>query len=88
MMKQLLASASFLYDEVLKEEIDFDFTIKMKKPSRIPVVLSVREVERFLNSFDNLKHKALFTLLYSAGLRIRILLNLKNVQIPGESLML
>jgi hypothetical protein len=48
MMKQLLASVKILYEKVLQEEIDFDFTIKMKKPSRIPVVLSVEEVERFL----------------------------------------
>ena len=84
MMKQLLASVKFLYEEVLQEEIDFDFTIKMKKPSRIPVVLSVQEVERLLNSFDNLKHKALFTLLYSAGLRIGELLNLKIKDIDSD----
>lgn len=58
MMKQLLASVKFLYEEVLQEEIDFDFQINMKKPSRIPVVLSVEEVQRLLNSFTNIKHKA------------------------------
>lgn len=84
MMKQLLASVKFLYQEVLKEEIDFDFNIKMKKPSRIPVVLSVQEVERFLKSFKNLKHKAIFTLLYSAGLRIGELLNLKIKDIDSD----
>lgn len=66
----MLASVKFLYEEVLQEEIDFDFDIKMKKPSQIPVVLSVQEVQRFLNSFTNLKHKAIFTLCYSAGLRV------------------
>jgi len=30
MMKQLLASVKFLYEEVLQEGIDFDFIIKMK----------------------------------------------------------
>ncbi|MEX2605466.1 MAG: site-specific tyrosine recombinase/integron integrase [Gracilimonas sp.] len=84
MMKQLLASVSFLYAEVLKEEVDFDFNIKMKKPSRIPVVLSVQEVERFLNSFNNLKHKAIFTLIYSAGLRIGELLDLKIKDIDSD----
>jgi len=63
MMKQLLASVSFLYEEVLNEDSDFDFHFKMKKPRRMPVVLSVQEVERFLHSFRNLKHKALFTLM-------------------------
>lgn len=84
MMKQLLASVKFLYEEVLKERVDFDFNIKMKKPSRIPVVLSVQEVERFLNSFTNLKHKSIFTLIYSAGLRIGELQNLKIKDIDSD----
>ncbi|MBD3273749.1 MAG: tyrosine-type recombinase/integrase, partial [Candidatus Marinimicrobia bacterium] len=84
MMKQLLASVNFLYEEVLKEQIDFEFNIKMKKPSRIPVVLSKEEVERFLNSFTNMKHKAIFTLIYSAGLRTSELLNLKIKDIDSD----
>ena len=83
-MKQMVASLRFLYEEVLNEEIDFDFNIGMKKPSRIPVVLSVQEVERLLNSFTNLKHKAIFTLLYSAGLRTGELLNLKISDIDSD----
>lgn len=84
MMKQLLASVSFLYEDVLNEEIDFDFNIKMKKPSRVPVVLSVQKVERFLNSFTNLKHKVIFMLIYSAGLRVGELLNLKIGDIDSD----
>lgn len=84
MMKQLLASVKFLYNDVLKKDIGFDFNIKMKKPSKIPVVLSAREVERFLKSFDNLKHKAIFTLLYSAGLRIGELLALRVKDIDSD----
>jgi len=83
-MKQLIASVRFLYEEVLQKDIDFDFDIKMKKPSRIPVVLSVQEVEKFLNSFINLKHKVIFTLLYSAGLRIGELLNLEIHDIDSD----
>src|SRR5690625_675407 len=56
----------------------------MKKPSRIPVVLSAEEVQRFLNSFSNLKHKAIFTLLYSAGLRVGELLGLKIRDIDSD----
>lgn len=84
MMKQLLASVKFLYHEVLNESIDFDFNIKMKKPSTIPVVLSVEEVQRFLNTFTNLKHKAIFTLCYSAGLRLGEILNIKISDIDSD----
>ncbi len=84
MMKQLLASVKFLYHDVLKEDIDFDFNIKMKKPSTIPEVLSVEEVQRFLNSFTNLKHKAIFALCYSAGLRLSEILNLRISDIDSN----
>jgi integrase len=79
-----MASVKFLYEEVLQEEIDFDFTIKMKKPSHIPVVLLVEEVQRFLNSFTNLKHKTIFTLCYSAGLHVGEILNLKLRDIDSD----
>lgn len=84
MMKQLLASVKFLYLEVLKQPIDFDFNIKMKKPSTLPQVLSIQEVERFLNSFSNIKHKAIFTLCYSAGLRLGEILNIKISDIDSD----
>ena len=84
MMKQVLASVRYLYVEVLNQHINFNFNIKMKKPSRIPVVLSAEEVQRFLNSFSNLKHKAIFTLLYSAGLRVGELLGLKIRDIDSD----
>lgn len=84
MMKQLLASVKFLYQDVLKKDIDFDFNIKMKKPSTIPEVLSVEEVQRLLNSFTNIKHKAIFTLCYSAGLRLGEILNIKISDIDSD----
>src|SRR5690554_1561415 len=83
-MKQHLASVRFLYKEVLKKDIDFDFNVKMKKPSTIPVVLSTEEVQRLLNSFMNLKHKTIFTLCYSAGLRLSEILNIKISDIDSD----
>jgi site-specific recombinase XerD len=56
----------------------------MKKPSRIPVVLSVQEVQRLLNSFTNIKHKAIFTLCYSAGLRVGEILSLKVKDVDSD----
>lgn len=84
MMKQLLASIKFLYTEVLNVKVDFDFNIKMKKPSTIPEVLSVEEVQRLLNSFANLKRKAIFTLCYSAGLRLGEILNIKISDVDSD----
>ena len=83
-MKQHLGAVRFLYKDVLKKNIDFDFNIKMKKPTTLPEVLSVEEVQRFLNTFRNVKHKAIFTLCYSAGLRLGEILNLKISDIDSN----
>lgn len=84
MMKQLLASVKFLYNEVLKKPIDFDFNVPLKRPSKLPVVLSIEEVEKFINSFSNIKHKAMFTLCYSSGMRLGEIITVKVKDIDSD----
>lgn len=62
---------------MLKEPIYFEFNFKIKKPSRIPVVLSESEIEQFLHLFTNRKLKAIFKLIYSAILKVGELLDFK-----------
>jgi len=44
---------------------------------KLPSVLSVEEVQKMFNVCENLKHKVILALLYSCGLRVSELLNLK-----------
>ena len=48
-----------------------------KHERKIPVVLSVSEIQRMFNVCHNLKHKVIFAILYSCGLRVSELINLK-----------
>lgn len=48
-----------------------------KKSKKLPTVLSPEEVIGIIQCTRNLKHRAIITLMYSAGLRIGELLNLK-----------
>ncbi|TJY31723.1 tyrosine-type recombinase/integrase [Pontimicrobium aquaticum] len=48
-----------------------------KKSKKLPTVLSPEEVIAIIQCTRNLKHRAIITLLYSAGLRIGEILNLK-----------
>lgn len=75
-MKQSLASVRFLFVDVLKKEIDFDFFIKLKKPNNLPNVLTTEEVKRIINSIENIKHRAIISTIYSCGLRISEAVNL------------
>jgi site-specific recombinase XerD len=47
------------------------------KAKRLPEVLSIEETTRLISSYKNIKHKAIIATIYSAGLRISELLNLK-----------
>jgi integrase/recombinase XerD len=85
-MKQALAAVRFLYLDVLKKEIDFDFFIKMKKPSSLPNVLTAVEVKKILDIITNLKHKAIISTIYSCGLRISELVNLKLSDIDSSAM--
>ncbi|GAB4127690.1 MAG: site-specific integrase [Ignavibacteriales bacterium] len=85
-MKQALASVRFLFLDVLKKNIDFDFFIKMKKPNNLPNVLTTDEVKTIINSISNLKHRAIISTIYSCGLRISEVINLKINDIDSSAM--
>ncbi|AFH47781.1 Integrase [Ignavibacterium album JCM 16511] len=85
-MKQALASVRFLFLDVLRKNTDFDFFIKMKKPNNLPNVLTTDEVKTIINSINNLKHRAIISTIYSCGLRISEVINLKINDIDSSSM--
>lgn len=71
-----LQSIKFFFEECLHRKITPN--IKYSKiPKKLPVFLTKEEVIRLLSSISNQKHKLMVGLLYSAGLRVSELLNLK-----------
>lgn len=72
----LIKSAlKFFYDEILNMNI-----VKLKTPKvsrKLPAVLTKDEVKQLINSIKNRKHSLMVKLLYSSGLRLSELINLK-----------
>lgn len=85
-IKQSLASVRFLFLDVLKKEIDFDFFVKMKRPNSLPNILTVDEIREIINSITNLKHRAIISTIYSCGLRISEAVNLKINDIDSSAM--
>uniref|UniRef100_A0A7V3E8X0 Integrase n=1 Tax=Ignavibacterium album TaxID=591197 RepID=A0A7V3E8X0_9BACT len=85
-VKQALASIRFLFLDVLKKEVDFDFFIKMKKPNSLPNILTTEEVKSIINSIENLKHRAIISTIYSCGLRISEAVNLEIKDIDSKAM--
>ncbi|MDO8509183.1 MAG: tyrosine-type recombinase/integrase [Nanoarchaeota archaeon] len=70
------ASLKFFYTEILGKEFS---QIKMpKKDKKLPEVLTKEEVRKLIESADNIKSRLIISLLYSSGLRVSELVNLKK----------
>lgn len=72
-----LCAIKFFYQEVGKQPRKLDRVDYPKKQTKIPIVYSVEEIQKLFEVCENLKHKVILILLYSTGLRISELLNLK-----------
>lgn len=67
----------FYLEQVHKGERTFYYVDRPAKDKLLPSVLSEEEIQKLLWSAQNIKHRCIMFLLYSAGLRISELLNLK-----------
>ena len=67
----------FYYEQVLKREKFFWEIPRPKKQLILPRILNEDELERLFKALPNLKHKAMLFTVYSAGLRVSELANLK-----------
>ncbi len=81
---QVINSIKFYYEQVLEMpgrfyEIDRPITEK-----KLPSVLSEEEIIRLLSATKNLKHKAILVTIYSCGLRMSEVLNLKITDIQSD----
>jgi len=65
------------YDVCLGQKEKFKYIPYARKNEKLPIVLSVQEIQKMFSVCENLKHKVILSLLYSAGLRVSELINLK-----------
>ncbi|HOY33455.1 MAG TPA: site-specific integrase [Bacteroidales bacterium] len=82
---QAINAIKFYYEKVCNSKKLPYITIDRPFKERIlPTVLSEEEVKQIINSVTNLKHKAILLTIYSAGLRISELTNLKIADIDSR----
>ena len=73
------AALRFLYNVTLRKGWDLEASIPApKQPKTLPIVLSRAEVIHFLGCVDDIKHRAILTTCYAAGLRISEAVRLKT----------
>ncbi len=87
-INQSINSIKFYYEVVLGMPNRFYQIERPRKKKKLPIVLSKSEVLSIIDGTNNLKHKCILSLLYSAGLRRSELINLKISDIDSKRMLI
>jgi integrase/recombinase XerD len=84
-----VAALRFLYKVTLRRDWTVEDVLPLpKKPQTLPIVLSPGEVQQFLACVKSVKHRAILTTCYAAGLRISEAVHLKPAAIDSQRMVI
>lgn len=81
-------AVKFYFEKVLHRERFFFEIPRPKKPLSLPNVLAISQVESLFSKLENLKHKTMLYLAYSAGLRVSEVVGMRVKHIHSERMVL
>ncbi len=81
-------AVKFYYEQVLGRTRMFVEIPRPKKKIILPNVLAISQIEKLFFNLENLKHKTMIFLAYSAGLRVSEVVNLKVRDIHSERMVI
>lgn len=76
------------YDVCLGQKNKFKYIPYAQKNNKLPIVLSVEEIQKMFDVCENKKHKVILALLYSCSLRVSELINLKWTNIDRSRMII
>lgn len=79
-----LCGIKFFYEQTLKREWQTLALVRPEKRERLPVVLSLEEVERIVKCVHHMRYRVCLTTIYSCGLRLLEGVRLQVKNIDGE----
>lgn len=83
-----LCALKFFYEMVIQQDWAEFNLVRPRSEKKLPVVLSVAEVQRLLQHVEAPRYRACLSVLYSCGLRLREGTHLRVVQIDSQRMML
>lgn len=75
--KHRLSALKLFYSLTGKQPLKFKNIEYPRAEKKLPIVLSQEEIQRMFDACHNLKHKVILALIYSTGIRVSELINLK-----------
>lgn len=83
-IRLIRASVEFLFKTIFEDRICLSMIPLPKKKKTLPKLLTKEEINFIIKNTENLKHKLVISLLYSSGLRVSELINLKRDDLIPE----
>ncbi len=87
---QALSALLFLYREVLEMPLPWlDDVVRAKRPARLPVVLTRKEVAQIRSQIEDPRLKLIYDLLYGSGLRLMeaVRLRIKDIELERGAIL-
>lgn len=75
--KHRISAVKLFYQLTGKQPLKFRYIEYPRSDKKLPIVLSQAEIQKMFSACANIKHKVILALLYSCGLRVSELINLK-----------
>ena len=86
--KQHINAIKFYFEKVLGREKEYYHIERPIKDKKLPIVLSKNEIQALLNATDNLKHLTILAVIYSCGLRVSEIINLKIKDVDSQRMII
>lgn len=87
-LRQARSAICYFFSQTMGNCIEVENIPTQRKKRRLPEVFTSDEVFRIIRSADNVKHRTILMLVYSSGLRVSELVNLKVSDICRDSMRL
>jgi integrase/recombinase XerD len=76
----------YYYGQILKKDVDLSYVEGLRDAKSLPVVLTRAEIQSLLDTVNNVKHRTMLALMYSSGLRLSELINLRVRDVDAREL--
>jgi len=87
-MRHRLSALKLFYKYVIRQPMKFKYIEYPRSEQHLPLPLSRDEVIRLFGVCDNIKHKAILSLLFMCGLRVGEVLNIKFEDIDRSNMVI
>ena len=85
---QRINAIKFYYEKVLNRQKQYYLIERPRTEKKLPNVLSKEEINKLIGTIENLKHKCIISIIYSAGLRRSEVINIKPEDIDSDRMLI